>query len=81
MKEEIKKALLRKLFKHGYIGGRHTSFDNLPKGFPSNLVKEIKKVAKEFITEGLLIGRPTSYGLQVSLNPRKLKEIKRLIQE
>lgn len=65
---------MRKLAKHGYWGGRHTAFDNLHKGFPKHIGNDIKDIAKELIKENMLIQKPTSYGLHVSLNP-KMKEI------
>lgn len=49
----IRCALLRKLSKHGYWGGRHTAFDNLHKGFPKHLVKEIRKMADQLIKENI----------------------------
>ena len=48
------------------FGGAHTHFDTLKRGFPSHLGKDIEKVAKELIKDQLV--KPTSYGLQVSLN-------------
>lgn len=78
---EIKRTLLRKLVKHGYWGGRHTSLDNLPKGFPRHLHKEVKKTAKELVKEGLLLQKPTHYGTELSLNPKKNKEIKEQLKE
>ncbi len=78
--DDIRRSLLRKLVKHGYWGGRHTSFDNLPKGFPSHLQKDVKKVAKELIKEGILLKKLTSYGLEVSLNPRRNREIKDFVE-
>jgi len=42
VKEKIRKTLI-KLVKLRMWGGKHTSFDNLPKGFPSHLGKELKK--------------------------------------
>jgi len=77
--ENIKKALLRKLVYMNKWGNNHTSFDNLPKGFPSHLGKEVKKVAKELIKKELLLTKPTSYGLEVSLNPKKSQEIKSIV--
>lgn len=76
---DIRRVLLRKLAKHGYWGGRHTSFDNLHKGFPKHLAKEAKEMAKELIKTGFLLSKPTSYGLEVSLNPRMKEEIDRII--
>jgi len=78
--DDLKRVLLRKLVKQSYWGKRHTSFDNLPKGFPSHLRKDVSKVAKELIKEGLLLKKPTSYGVEVSLNPMRSKEILRLLE-
>lgn len=77
-KEEIVKALLRKLVYLGKWGGSHTSFDNLPKGFPTHLRGEVKDIAKELIKKNFLLSKPTSYGLEVSLNLDKKKEIEEL---
>ena len=80
MNEEIiKKTLLRKLVYMGKWGNSHTSFDNLPKGFPTHLRGDVKDIAKKLIKEKLLLSKPTSYGLEVSLNSRKKKEIEILI--
>ncbi|MFQ6120724.1 MAG: hypothetical protein ACE5KE_12685 [Methanosarcinales archaeon] len=78
---DIRIAILRKLWKHRYIGARHTSFDNLPKGFPQHNKKEVKKIAKKLIKARYLISKPTSYGLEVSLNPKMLEEIKKIIKD
>ncbi len=78
-KEAIRKDLLRKLYKKRMFQHKHTSFDNLSKGFPSHLGREVKKVAEELIREGILLTKPTSYGLEVSLNSQKLKEIEEII--
>lgn len=78
---EIQKAVLAKLYRHGYIGGRHTSVDNIPKGFPKHVYGKVKKVAKELIKQNFIMVKPTAYGLQVSLNPRKMAEIERIIRD
>lgn len=75
----IQKQLLRKLIKQRIWGHKHTSFDNLPKGFPSHLHKEVKTIAKELIKEEILIAKITNYGLEVSLNPRMKKEIEEIV--
>ena len=53
----------------------------LKKGFPTHLGKNIKKIAKQLIRKGLIITKPTSYGLQVSLNKNRLKEIDEFIKK
>ena len=60
-------------------GNSHTSFDNLPKGFPTHLRGDVKDIAKKLIKEKLLLSKPTSYGLEVSLNPKKKKEVETLV--
>ncbi len=71
----IKARLLYHLRRKRVVGGVHTHFDTLKRGFPKHLGKEVDSVAKQLIKEGWLITKPTSYGLQVSLNKDKLKEI------
>lgn len=83
---DIKAAILFKLFNLAKWGGSHTAFENLKKGFkPRELgrkgLKRIEDCAEDLIREGLILRKPTSYGLQVSLNPRKHQEIHRIIQE
>ena len=77
----IKKTILRKLVYMNKWGGAHTSFDNLPKGFPGHVRGEVKDIAKQLIKENFLLAKPTSYGLEVSLNPDKKKEIEELVRE
>lgn len=80
-KNQLKALILDKLSRHTYWGGKHTAFDNLQKGVPSNLRNEMKTAGKELIKEGFLIPKPTSYGLQISLNPRKKDEINEFIDK
>ncbi len=76
--EEILKIILRKLVYLGKWGGSHTSIDNVPKGFPKEIRGRVKEVARELIKRGWLLSKPTSYGLEVSLNPEKKKEIEEM---
>ncbi|MFQ6056675.1 MAG: hypothetical protein ACE5J3_11920 [Methanosarcinales archaeon] len=74
---EIK--ILSKLRRNFYIGSRHTSEDNVIKGFPKHERKEVKKAVKKLIRKGYLISKPTSYGLEVSINPRRMHEINKIL--
>ncbi len=76
----IKARLLYHLRRKKVIGGVHTHFDTLKRGFPRHLGKEIDNIAKELIKEGYLIVKPTSYGLQVSLNKERIEEIEVFIK-
>ncbi len=71
----IKATLLYHLRRKRVIGGKHTPFDTLRRGFPSHLGKDIKKIANELIKQMVIITKPAPYGLQVSLNTEKIKEI------
>ena len=77
--KEIVATLLRKLFLMGKIGHAHTSFDNLPKSFPSEVRKQVKKLAKKLINQGLLLSGKHNYGLGVSLNNKRIIEIEKII--
>lgn len=78
---DVKIFILHKLYKLGCWGAKHTSFENLKKGLPGHVRGDVKQVAKGLIKEGLLLSKPTSYGLEVSLNPRATEQIKKLIQD
>jgi len=78
-KEELKKIILRKLYRHRYIGGRHTELRNVIKGFPPNLLKDAKKAIEELIKEGFLLAKISTQEIHVSLNPKRLNEIREII--
>lgn len=73
--EELKGFIVKRLYRRGYIGGRHTAIEHLQKGLPGHLRGTVSEVVHELVKEELLILKPTSYGLQVSLNPRKREVI------
>jgi len=79
--DRFTKVILEKLLRHGYVGARHTALENLPKGFPKHLHKEARKTAEELVKKGLIILKPTGYGLQVSLNSRMMAEIEETIRD
>ena len=74
-RDKIKATILYHLRRKKIIGGVHTHYDTLKKGFPSHRGKEVEKAADQLIKEGLLVLKPASYGLQVSLNKERIKEI------
>ncbi|MEK6973771.1 MAG: hypothetical protein AABW41_00805 [Nanoarchaeota archaeon] len=79
--DKIKATILYNLRRKKMIGNVHTHFDTLKKGFPSHIRKDVEKIAKELVKQGYLITKPTSYGLQVSLNKEKIKEIEEFIMK
>ncbi|MEI6731807.1 MAG: hypothetical protein WCK90_03955 [archaeon] len=79
--DQIKATILYHLRRKKVIGGVHTHFDTLKRGFPSHLGKDVNVEAKELVKQGFLLTKPTSYGLQVSLNKEKLVEIDEFIKK
>jgi len=80
-KDLIKARLLYHLRRKKVLGGVHTHFDTLKRGFPKHLGNEVERIAKELIKQNLLITNPTSYGLQVSINKNKLLEVEDFIKK
>jgi len=78
--DQIRATILYHLRRKRVIGAKHTHYDTLRKGFPPHLGKEIESVAKGLIREGYIKTKPTSYGLQVSLNIEKIREIEGYIK-
>jgi hypothetical protein len=76
----IEKAILAKMYRHGYIGGKHTSEDNIPKGLPKHVHGEVKKTLKNLIRQGYIIPKITSYGLELSLNSARIGEIRQILE-
>ena len=80
--DEIRKFILRKLTRRRIWMHKHTSIHNLQKGLPDRLRsgKEVKKVIDNLLKQGFLISKPTNYGLEVSLNIKKKREIEEIIR-
>jgi len=74
----LKATIFKKLKRRGKWEHAHTSFDKLTSGIPKHLRGPAKDIAEELIKEGLLLVKPTSYGLEVSLNPRRKAEIDKI---
>lgn len=82
IEDNIKRFILRKLVRHRMWMHKHTSIHNLPKGLPDYLRsrREVKGVIEDMLRQGVLLGKPTHYGLDVSLNIRKKREIEEFIE-
>ncbi len=76
----IKKFIIRKLYRKKIWLHKHTSIHNLHKGLSNELrsSKEVKKAIEELLKNQILLSKPTHYGLEISLNPKKIKEIEEL---
>ncbi len=78
---DLRVVILRKLFRRRAIGGKHTAFEHITAGIPRHLHGAAKKTATELIKEGLVLEKPASYGSQISLNPARLGDVARIIEE
>ncbi len=84
--EEIRARLLFTLARHRKWGESHTAYEHMFRQFKSEALgkaglKNVRNIADELMREGFVIKKPTHYGLQISLNPRKAMEIKQLIKD
>lgn len=82
----IKARILDKLYRHGKWGASHTSFENLKKGFAQRDVgkegaKRVDRIGRELVKNGLILSKPTGYGLEISLNPKMRVQILKYVDE
>lgn len=86
-KERIIKAIQRhvliKLAEHRYWQHKHTNINNLPKSLPPETRNSgyVKGAIKRLIKKGWFLTKPTSYGLEISLNVKKKREIEEFIEK
>ncbi len=76
---EIRQRILRKMVRHNWWGGKHTAFDNIPKGFPKELWKDVKNELEQLVREGFVVKKPTGYALHVSLNVGMSVDIEKIL--
>lgn len=79
--DELVPWILDKFARHGWWKAKHTSFDNIAKGAPKHIRRKIKEAAEQLIKDGLLVAKPTGYGLEVSLNFQRKEEIFDIIEK
>jgi len=80
-KKEIETFIIKKLMRRRMWGHKHTNINNLLKGLPRHLwgSKQSKQAVDELLKLTILLSKPTNYGLEVSLNPKKRKDIELLV--
>ena len=81
--EQIKQHILKKLFDMRCWMGKHTSIHNMQKGLPGHArdQKVISKVVNELVQKEWIFSKPTHYGLELSLNIEKKKDIEEYIEK
>ncbi|MCK4327491.1 MAG: hypothetical protein KAW41_03370 [Candidatus Diapherotrites archaeon] len=75
------KALLKKMLRKRYIGNKQMLEENAAKGFPVGEAKEVRRAVKGLIRDGFLLYKKKKEGARISLDPTKLKELKKLLLE
>jgi hypothetical protein len=78
-RRRVMRRILQRLDGMGKWGGYHTAFDHLARGFAGNERALAFEVGEELVAAGLLAEKPSVGQRHVSLNPRKVAEIRRLI--
>ncbi|MFH1255844.1 MAG: hypothetical protein V1494_00995 [Candidatus Diapherotrites archaeon] len=76
----LRAKILFRLARKRKWGHSHTAFDNLKMGFKPREHGKVKELAETLIKEGLILRKPTGYGLHVSLNHERAQEIKQIIK-
>lgn len=79
MYDESHKTVLRRLWNLKCIGGKHTSRENTLRGFQKSKRGKGTDAINELIRRNLIIPKSTSYGEQIALNPRLIRDIRQII--
>lgn len=78
--DNVSMTILSKMVFDGMIGGKHTAAESIKRGFPSHLKGDVDKALKKLVKSNLVLHHPTSYGVQYSLNPKMISEIRKIIE-
>jgi len=79
--DDLSITILTKMVFDGMIGGKHTSAESIKHGFPSHIKGDVDKALKRLVKSNLIVHHPTSYGMQYSLNPKMLEEIRKITRD
>jgi hypothetical protein len=79
--DELKASILHKLAIKRKWGESHTAFESVAKGVPLHMKGKFQDLAHELIKAGLIVRKPTGYGLQISLNVKRSGEINAIIRK
>jgi len=72
--------VLEKLYRNRIIDAKHISFEDLVTGSPKHVRGDIKKKLQKLVKVNLILQHPTSYGMQYTLNSKRLDDVKKIIQ-
>ncbi len=71
--------VLEKLYRNRIIDAKHISFEDLVTGSPKHVRGNIKKKLKNLVKSNLVLQHPTSYGIQYTLNSKRLDDIRKIL--
>jgi len=74
--DSFERHILRKLYRRSCIGARHTALEHCFTGLRRDEIKHAKEAYLRLANTGYLIVKPTSYGVQVSITPQRVAEVK-----
>jgi hypothetical protein len=78
---EIQREIIFSLFRTRHIGKKHTPIDNVCKRLSKIPCKQIRENVKSLIKKYLILPYPTGHDPDIRLNPKKMGEIKEIIEE
>ncbi len=71
--------IIWKLYRHKYYGGKHTSIDNLRKGFERKLGTEINNAIDKLVKNQIIIKEKKTKEDHVCLNVKNIKVINKAL--
>lgn len=78
--KDVEKQILKKLMRRRMISGKHTDIKHVFNIVPRHERKRASVVVKKLIIEELIMKKQTHYGTHINLNPRKIEEIIKRIE-
>ena len=79
--KELLQAIIEKLYRLKYIGGRHMQMKNIHKGMNGISEKELEKAVTYLVNKGIIQIHIKTKETHVSINPKKMKEVHKILGE
>lgn len=76
---EIEITILRKLYNNRIIGSKHTEFSSALRGFKRSDAGDVKKCIEKLIKKRLILQSKKSGEIHISLNHKRIGEIRAII--
>ena len=79
--KELRQAIIEKLYRLKYIGGRHTELRNIHKGMKGISEKDIENAIKYLTNKRIIQTSIKTKEIHISINPRKMKQVHKILRE